>query len=240
MMRRLPHCVLTVSLFCLFDAPPAAADPVTITVTGGSLVGVTGELAPPSTMTGPDFSFTAAALHMSGFTGFLPLNQCGGDGCLPGEMIDLSAVGLSTRHSDDGLANPVLTVNGLRIDDFSGGEVADHTVDLFFSSQSRVAPAFGDFSPVTLTAPFTLDGRVDLFQQSRPGGGGRLFRLNGRGTATLRLRPSAPRDDGEPRAWEAEYVRYDFESPAPVPEPSTMLLVGCGLAALVRSRRRRR
>jgi hypothetical protein len=219
MTRRLPQCVLAVSLFCLFSAPPATSDPITITITDGSLLAVRRELAPPSVLAGAGLTFTTTVLHQP-------------------EVINLSAHALSTRHSEDGLVNAVLTLNGLRIDDFGGGVVADHTVDMFFQSQPRVAPPFGDFSPVTLTAPFTFDGFVNLYQQSRPGGGGLLFLLNGRGTATLRLRPTPLRDDGF-RAWEAEHVRYDFESPAPIPEPSTMLLVATGLAAVVRYRRKR-
>lgn len=38
------------------------------------------------------------------------------------------------------------------------------------------------------------------------------------------------------RDWEVDHLQYGAASPAPVPEPSTILLVGAGAASLLRKR----
>jgi PEP-CTERM motif len=238
MMRPLPQIVLAAALFCLFSAPRAAADP--IAVTNGFLLAVAAvdqpvSIAPRSTMTGPDFSFSTTVVHerLSGpFHAFLACDAA--IGCAPGTPISFDAFP-STQNFEDGLINAALTLNGILYDDFTGGQEADNIVSLFLSQGSAIAPPFGDFSPVTLTAPFILSGAAFL-NQNRPGGGD-FFRLAGRGTATLLLTPAPVRDGEPPTGWVAQQLRYDFESPAVIPEPSTILLVVTGLAALVRFRK---
>ena len=38
------------------------------------------------------------------------------------------------------------------------------------------------------------------------------------------------------RDWEVDHLQYGAASPAPVPEPSTILMVGAGAASLLRKR----
>ena len=72
--------------------------------------------------------------------------------------------------------------------------------------------------------PFTFEGQLDEYL---PGSSAPDFRhaLTGIGRMTT---------DGR------TYALYQFQDPAPVPEPSTMMLVGAGLAAAYRTARRRR
>ena len=238
MARRLPRIVLAAALLWLFSAPRAAADPVTFTITDGFLLGVPAGLAPSSTMTGPGLGFSTSVFHEGLGSGiFHAFTSCSAPGCTPGDLISFVA-SLSTQNLEDGLTNAVLTLDGVRYDDFTGGQVAKNIVS-FSMEGAAVAPPLADLASVTLTAPFTLLGRIGLNQDRL--GGGDLFLLDGRGTATLRLKPVPDRVGGPPAVWEAEQIRYDFESPAaPIPEPSSMLLLGTGLAALIRSRIKRR
>jgi hypothetical protein len=89
-------------------------------------------------------------------------------------------------------------------------------------------PEFGDLREVTLTTPFRMTGVFSELQLSQ------LTPIAGRGIATIRL----VRDFDVPR-WTDGSVRYDFQAPAAVPEPASMLLFGSGLAGLVAFRRRR-
>jgi hypothetical protein len=85
-----------------------------------------------------------------------------------------------------------------------------------------------------LTAPFVFTGALFFentgFQAARPTMSVELF---GRGTATVELRPNP---FGTP-VWEFARARYEF---APVPEPTTLLLVSSGLAAVAWGRGRRK
>jgi hypothetical protein len=63
-------------------------------------------------------------------------------------------------------------------------------------------------------APFVFTGTLSLH-------GDMFFRLFGRGTGTVELRPNP---FGTP-VWEFARARYEF---APVPEPTTLLLVSSG------------
>lgn len=90
-----------------------------------------------------------------------------------------------------------------------------------------------DFTSGLLTAPFLFSGAFSF----PPRGNGDLTPLDlvGRGTATLAFEPFP----GKPGIFLIESARFEFDG-APVPEPSTLMLVGLGGAAVARIRARRR
>ena len=93
-------------------------------------------------------------------------------------------------------------------------------------------------SSLVIHAPFTVAADSSFTYEVTPGSNTAhpelaTVPLRGRGTATVSFlaNPSAP-------VWEFDHMRYDF---VPTPEPSTLLLLGGGLAAtLLRARTLRR
>jgi hypothetical protein len=84
-------------------------------------------------------------------------------------------------------------------------------------------------SSIVITKPFSV-GQHSFFES--PDTGSVPFRGGGVVTLTLLANPSFP-------VWEFSQLRYDFQTPAPVPEPATLVLVGGGLVGLLRVRKRR-
>ena len=100
-----------------------------------------------------------------------------------------------------------------------------------FEAENVIVPPLGTSG--ILTSPFVFTGPLifdNIDQAARPT---MSFELFGRGTATVELRPNP---FGTP-VWEFARARYEF---APVPEPTTLLLVSSGLAAVAWRRGRRR
>jgi hypothetical protein len=82
-----------------------------------------------------------------------------------------------------------------------------------------------------LTGVFT--GRPgDLWKEGLPGPEPQRFTLTGHGTARLPLTWS-----GE-GFWNVGLPRFDFASPAPTPEPTSLLLLAAGIAGVGAVRRR--
>jgi hypothetical protein len=220
MRRALSFLVLCLPLVA---APAAEADQITIT--GGSLYAAGWfVVSPPSTATGTDgFRLDTTLAIGSGSGRIDPLGFCdGGSGCAPGVQLN---VGGHLDAFDGGLINTTLQWKGEEYEVFG------------FDTQLQLRPTgiftvpeFGTADTVTVTAPFTLTGffTAPTLPES--------IMVRGSGIATIKLMRAA---DPDLPGWERQSVRYDFENPAVVPEPASMLLLGSGLLALCRVRGRR-
>jgi hypothetical protein len=212
-------------LFGTAAAQTARADP--IAVTSGTAT-ITWDDPASFFLRGEGLRLSSLFVHIPVFPP--PLEICGFAGaCAPGESFNLSSV-------VSGGQSQIAVVNGIT---YATPSQPDTWVDLSgrlnFEAGTVTVPPLpdGDFEqPVSLVAPFTMDGRLTGF---RSGGTIPLFEIDvvGRGTADLRLLAG---DDG----WRFSDLFYRFEDPAAVPEPMSLVLVGSGLAAMLASRRRRR
>ena len=211
------------SLVCLpLGALSASAD--TITITGGFLYSAGyGIVSPESVATGTDGFRISTHVAVGVGSGALgPVSLCGtGSDCQPGVQLN---VGGYLDASGGGLGSTQVSWQGRDYD-----EVGFDPALTLLPFGTVTLPEFGDLREVTLTTPFTLTGffsELHLSQQSP---------IRGGGIATVRL----VRDFDVPR-WTDGSVRFDFEPPAAVPEPASLLLFGSGVAALVAARRRQR
>jgi hypothetical protein len=214
--------VASVLLIHLVAVRPVQADPINIT--SGFL-----DMHPSS---GPlvldgdrGFSFLSSVDASGGV--FTPWLLCWGtDLCRPGYNLDLNA-----RWIGNDVTGPAT------LDEVSyphvGSLSSPSSISVQFSGTAVLPPLTG--SSTTIAAPFLFNG--SFFHPS--GDGFVSDALVGRGTATLTLAPSL----GIPGTWSLQGARYSFAdpSPAPTPEPGTLLLMGTGLiglAAIVRRARK--
>lgn len=221
MRRRLP-LALSVIPVCLLAAANAQAD--TVQVTSGSIV-VTG-------------LFQVGSVNVTGTGGFTltgpispsegridPFTACGiAPECLPGGTLSVGA------FMDGGFFGGTATLDGVTYTHLSG---IDDPSPAWEFEGSGLIPGFDDVTSTTLHVPFLMSGNFFRLAPDSP------VPMFGRGTALVSL-IKGPATEGLPPGWRVDRVQYDFESGAPVPEPATMLLVGSGLAAVVRLRQRSR
>jgi hypothetical protein len=211
-MTKCAKFVACVGVLCLGVTSAALAEP--ITVTAGSLVFPTGEPGVLSLIGTRGFSLNGFV--NSGETLIAPLKEIP---IVPDSPMSLRALlfGFAFIGVDatfDGHSYP--NIGGVQSD---AGAVIDIVGTL-------AVPAVRE-SLITLTAPFTL--HASFFQPfPEP-----LVPVRGGGVATLTM------EVGTSEFWELRSLRYDFVE-TPVHEPATLILVGGGLAGLVRRARRRR
>jgi hypothetical protein len=207
-------------LLCTWVVTAAAAEPVL--VTGGRLDihRPTGQL---SLVGDRGFTLNARVSTSSGVWG-PDLSLCGVIGCEAGTTISLSSLWSG---------NDIRTATA-SLDGWSGELVGmdGPSAHVEFHAGTLILPSVG-LQPLTFVAPFTFTG--SLFLAPVGMGGAELV---GSGWAAVWLTPASI--SGLPPLWRITQMRYDF-SADPIPEPSTLVLLGgAGLALAARRLRSRR
>ena len=136
--------------------------------------------------------------------------------------------------------NARVTLNGTEYTSLGEGTPSRlNLTTVGFSTGTFEIPPLG--AETSLTAPFSFGGSFSSRVFGVPGEPNGILTLasasfSGRGTSTMFL-ISTPA--GTPTTWLVRRIEFDFEDPTPVPEPSTMLLTGLGVAVLGRRVRTR-
>ncbi|HEY6190153.1 MAG TPA: PEP-CTERM sorting domain-containing protein [Pyrinomonadaceae bacterium] len=215
-IRALPALLFFICLLCAADAH---ADPIIIT--GGS--------ASVESFAGGRFTFVSDSFRIQGGTNW------GTNSCVPcraGQTVSIGSLNAGTFDIRNGPA----VINGI--------SYASLTYSGFLSYEGSIVIPNDPSSLITMTTPFTFNGRLHGCTSSQISGcpeGQDVFDsfLVGQGIATVTIHSF---DGGVSfgQLYEVNHVRYDFAAPTPTPEPATMFLLGTGLAGIGAAVRRKR
>jgi hypothetical protein len=144
--------------------------------------------------------------------------------CSPGDRVSLSA---GSSGSDLGA---LVTLDGQTFGTGLGSETQGSALVQF--TGSFLVPSFTGVEAVSVLSPFSFFGTVT------PPGGSSVVQLVGRGTARVDLARLVTPEFGQ--TWDFQRAVYEFQTPAVIPEPATLVLVGSGIAGCLIRRKRTR
>ena len=219
--------LITIAFVVLGLSSSVQADPITLVITSGTLVG-TGLESSPVSATGSSpsgFSFDAGRSFLGGNWG---PGICMQPVCAAGTTIDMWS-------SFSGQEFPgVVTYNGIT---YEIGRTSGPPSAMMQTLWMASLPIPLNFTGGTLTAPFTFSG---AFYQNGFAGGATV-NLIGSGLFSAEMIPRSGQGPGGERLFGISTAVYTFAEGdlAPTPEPGTWLLIGTGAALVARVRRRR-